>query len=1109
MNRFSNAGAAAGFMMVAFVALAFVGCGTDRLPFDVSGPFDIADDGAIDIVSDSDSGGTGTSLVILNPAQDQTVISQPVGIVFRYRDDAGAAATVTLSGAGVESVELELDGPGEHSIQFVPVSSHQGLQKLDLGLETVDGQTATASIDVVVDTVPPEIEFLPPTPDSGLIVNDDFVVRVKVRDEGTLVHRVRITAKDFSWEWPTAAAVPVVEVDSSENGDVVIPVSGWKTGIFTIQASAFDGVDGHVSHSVITVGFRGEVEFGNNDTGIPYPPLRGIVGSGIRLGPAAGRVWGSVTADGVFLGSAAGIIRVAEPFGCTFTLWGVFDVNGDGTEDILGQCSGGNDPGIVFALQDASGNFSMVKALAGDFGILDIAAGDLNGDGWADLAFLLADHQALPAVHVSLSRPVEVGEGPVGGGEVTVEDGGTVENAQAPAVVPVAWAPAVPLIGAVEPVGVEIGRFSDNGRNAVLVSSGDMAVLTVFPVDPEGRLLMGENSFFGESPFSIVSSTSLCASGGAPDTVIMASECSLCATVYLAGIDTEGSARVDISMGRTVGTGPVDIESADVNGDGSGDTVVLSRGANMILYFTGGQDCRDRELADGGASLVSGGASHIWISDFDADGYLDIFAVTADSVRVIPFRMDEFGGHFDGSYQVRFELVPRDVEVGRFVSPGSGKASGYLDAAVLTETVQVMASNPVIGQPIDPVSMLQSSKSRIFAGPVTASQGISPGVGNPTGIVVGQYAVRAEGDDISLQSVSSVPLDGFVVTSPRTVTEIDRVSAAMLLLEPLTHEMGKFQFFGLEAGNAPKIAASGNFDGQPEETSVSDVAFVWHRDRTPDLPGMYFLHPWRSNGDGTLAATTVAGYAIDALEIQENRHPVAIHPFRLRQAAGSANAGDPAPIDLIVANGGTSDFTVFTGIGDGRFLAKYDGSLDFAVGLPPVDIAAGYLEAPVDGSEPGFEGEGELPDVVTLTREGNVSVLVVSYSLSAQELVTRGLDVGFEVPLAIPIFQPGSPNPPNPIPYPVAVALADVSGDSMLDILVLDRGRSSVLVFQNRGKRQFSQPYEFFTGTEPVAMKAADVNADGCVDILTVDQKGKTMSVLRNGNCRALPDRVN
>ncbi len=1085
--------------VVALAACSLIsgaGCDVETFPFDIpiEGDDSTADSIVQDLPSWPDTVPGDPSLRILQPADlDNLLSTGPTDFVFRYDDPASRAATITLSGAGMTPAVLEVDGPGEYLVTFVPAATAQGSQSLLLEADTSDGRAAHALIALTVDTLPPEIFFEQPTPPPFAQVTGNIPVRVRVTDAGTQVHGVRINVMDFEWEWTiqqAGSASPEVVTTTYE--DLEIPVAGWTSGTYTVTVTATDGVDGHDTSAVRSFIFSRAVEFAAEGAGIPESGGYGIGGAGIRIGIGDGRRWGIVTSAGVFRKEADGIDTLSTGMDCdSDVLWAVIDANSDGTDDFAAYCG---DPGterLAFMMQSADGSFAEATVHSGALALKDLAVGDLNGDGNADFAFLENEISPLGIVKVILS--------------LTDETGALT-----------GWAPIVEHLGSYSPSSIEIGLFTDNGRNAVEVTSSIDKLLTVFPVDLDGSLQMGEDSFWGETPFKVTAAADFCSGDAYPDSLIGVDSSPCAPYMYIARLDDTGSSRLVQALAAPSWLDTTDIDVGDVDGNGVGDIALLCSGANMILFFKGGGQCDPLEFADNGMALVSGGATDIWFSDWNNDGYLDLFGMTGDGVTVTYFRMDARGGHFDGSYQVRLPESPRDVVAGHFLAPLDGDGAAFLDAAVLAgQAVTILAADEILGQPLTPAfspppfdedGCPGAEPPPIVEGGI-ATPSMPAGPKTPLAMSIGRFGTPIPPE---INEFPSVP-DGLIFASGDQASATAPNSSASIVFREVSHWQGCATASGIPAGNAPRLVASGLFDLRKGDGGFHDAAFVWHRERTTGVDPIYFLMALRGNGDGTFVPEIpdiVDGedvtIPIEALPIEDKRIPGVMVPYPLRRSLAESLDDALVPPDLLVGNQGTSDFTVFLGTGDGRFLAKYDGSLDFAVGLPPVGIAAGYLDAPVDGSAGAAVAAGELPDVVTLTRDGNTSVLVISHAMTRAELAERNLEVGFEVPQAFVIYQPGGGVQINPVPRPVAVDLADLDRDGWIDIIVLDQARSSILVFLNQGDLKFGAPLEFFTGREPSAMRAADVDGDGCTDVLTADGGGRSVSILRNRSCDAI-----
>jgi hypothetical protein len=85
---------------------------------------------------------------------------------------------------------------------------------------------------------------------------------------------------------------------------------------------------------------------------------------------------------------------------------------------------------------------------------------------------------------------------------------------------------------------------------------------------------------------------------------------------------------------------------------------------------------------------------------------------------------------------------------------------------------------------------------------------------------------------------------------------------------------------------------------------------------------------------------------------------------------------------------------------------------------------------------------------------------------------------------------------------PTAVALADLNGDGILDLVVANGGSNNVLVYPGMGNGAFGAALNhgngFFTGTNPRGITVADVNGDGRPDLVIADEGSNDVSILIN-----------
>ena len=204
------------------------------------------------------------------------------------------------------------------------------------------------------------------------------------------------------------------------------------------------------------------------------------------------------------------------------------------------------------------------------------------------------------------------------------------------------------------------------------------------------------------------------------------------------------------------------------------------------------------------------------------------------------------------------------------------------------------------------------------------------------------------------------------------------------------------------------------------------------------------------------------GAGPDSAPFRPIRLPVGTHP----DIVSVADVNKDGNFDILVANGGGGNVSVYLGDGKGGF-SQPNGS-PFPAGPDPSDIATG-----------DFNGDGSLDAVIA-----NHGVKLVNALL--------GNGKG-QFSLA-----PGSPFSVESNPHPHGIAVADFNGDKKLDIAVDSWAENKVLVMFGNGNGTFQTPgTKFDVGKMPYQrLRTADVNEDGNPDIVTTNFEGASVSVL-------------
>jgi hypothetical protein len=205
------------------------------------------------------------------------------------------------------------------------------------------------------------------------------------------------------------------------------------------------------------------------------------------------------------------------------------------------------------------------------------------------------------------------------------------------------------------------------------------------------------------------------------------------------------------------------------------------------------------------------------------------------------------------------------------------------------------------------------------------------------------------------------------------------------------------------------------------------------------------------------AAVAVAAVTLHATHLATGRGPGSVVALDVN--------GDRL-LDLVVANDGSGNASVF--LGDGRGGFRPGAGSPFAAGPNPNDIASGDFNA--DGRPDLAFPNHDTPFVTVLLGDGG----------------------GGFAPA------PGSPVRVDSRPHPHGLDAGDFNRDGKLDLVVESWQIDRVEVLFGDGKGGFTSPGpQFPTGRMPYQrVRAADVNRDGRSDVVTTDMRAGSVTVL-------------
>jgi trimeric autotransporter adhesin len=107
------------------------------------------------------------------------------------------------------------------------------------------------------------------------------------------------------------------------------------------------------------------------------------------------------------------------------------------------------------------------------------------------------------------------------------------------------------------------------------------------------------------------------------------------------------------------------------------------------------------------------------------------------------------------------------------------------------------------------------------------------------------------------------------------------------------------------------------------------------------------------------------------------------------------------------------------------------------------------------------------------------------------------------------LYVPGSINFSSKVDFststsPFYVAIGDIDGDGLADMVAVNQSSSTVSVFRNTSTSgtitsgSFAAKVDFTVGTSPYSLAIGDLDCDGKLDLAVVNNSGNTVSVLRN-----------
>ncbi len=704
-------------------------------------------------------------------------------------------------------------------------------------------------------------------------------------------------------------------------------------------------------------------------------------------------------------------------------------------------------------LGDGTGRLSTTPGLSLAVGKapVDVAAGDLDRDGWLDLVTANSADGTLSVGQSSTKGTELKAAGTVAAGTVptrvalvdldhdglldlsALDEAGRLDSflgqKTAPFFDPLDYPTALPGT----PRGLAVGPFSADGRDDLATAVIDRNTAVV--IENQSGMPCARSSF-AAAPRSYPAGDGPAASAagdldhdGRADLVVVSANDKTLRVLQNVGGGFGGASVVTLPLA------PRGVAVADMNADGNLDAVVTlgAPGSGIVQVY----------LGDGGGSLALASSqaagnnlAGVVVGDVNGDGAPDVAAASEGSNQVLVLLGNGLGG------------------IGPATAVPVGAAPHALVAAFLDQNATLDLA--VANSGGNSVAVLSGAGNGSFSALATLAVG-----GSPIGIAAADLDADGQQDlvtaDNGASQVSVLLRNAGGGFRPAVPYGVGAGPAALALVD-------------LEGDTKPDIAvASFGSESLTLLTNDGGGAFPGKSDHTLRTSPQA-VTPIDADSDGLLDLAIPCRSA-DAVVVLMTRPPgppslQSAPTVAVRKAPRAAAAGDwdgDGVLDLAVANSADGSVSLLRGDGLGGFT-------EYAV--------KGGLTAPEAIVTGDWNGDGRLDLAVSAAGSGDVLVFLGSSVAPGDFAGPTKLSVG------------GSPDD---------LVAGDFDGDGDLDLAVCDKVvNGAVNLLRNDGAGSFSAAQRIPVGDKPTATVAGDFDRDGDLDLAVANDDSDNLVVLRN-----------